>query len=171
MEENTTIVSESQQADAATPADNGGKSERLFTQDELNKIIADRLSREREKYNGGTEALDQRAAALDEREKQLNAMAQDIGARESEINNAQMDAKKYDFLTTRLGARAETARSLVKTIQGDTIEQFKDNAKDFLSTVDLELTHDLDKYHPAGNDDKRAVADSVVRKAFGLRRK
>lgn len=55
-----------QQETNSTPEDNGGNGERLFTQQEVNRIVAERLARERSK-SGPTEE-EQRAQEL-EREK------------------------------------------------------------------------------------------------------
>lgn len=52
-----------------TPEAEGG---RLFTQDEVNRIVSDRLAREREKQTQQT-ALDEREKALREREQALEA--------------------------------------------------------------------------------------------------
>ncbi len=54
-----------------TPEDTGGQGEKLFTQDEVNRIISDRLARERAKAEQPKE--DEREAALREREKALEA--------------------------------------------------------------------------------------------------
>lgn len=58
-----------QQTKDATPAGTGGK---LFTQEEVNKIVAERLAREREKLTQQT-ALDEREKALREREQAFEA--------------------------------------------------------------------------------------------------
>lgn len=55
MEENRNTQNNTQ-----TPEENGG--ERLFTQDEVNRIVSDRLSREREKPKD-----DERETSLKER--------------------------------------------------------------------------------------------------------
>lgn len=51
MKETTSAVTLEDQAPVkdASPADNAGKEGRTFTQDEVNKIVSDRLNREREK--------------------------------------------------------------------------------------------------------------------------
>lgn len=58
-----------QQTKDATPAGTGGK---LFTQEEVNKIVAERLAREREKLTQQT-AIDEREKALREREQAFEA--------------------------------------------------------------------------------------------------
>lgn len=60
-----------QQQDTQTPAETGG---RLFTQDEVNKIVSDRLAREREKLTQQT-AIEEREAALRAREQAFEAKA------------------------------------------------------------------------------------------------
>ena len=58
-----------QQQTTPTPEGTGGK---MFTQDEVNKIVSDRLAREREKQTQQT-ALDEREKALREREQAFEA--------------------------------------------------------------------------------------------------
>lgn len=58
------------QPNNATPAENGEQAERMFTQDEVNKIVSDRLARERAKAEPKE---DERELALREREKAAEA--------------------------------------------------------------------------------------------------
>ncbi len=59
------------QQDTQTPAETGGAG-RMFTQDEVNKIVSDRLARERERLTQQT-AIDEREKALREREMAFEA--------------------------------------------------------------------------------------------------
>ena len=59
----------------ATAAENAGQSERMFTQDEVNKIVSDRLNREREKI--GMQLATQQME---------NAIEQELNARESRLD-------------------------------------------------------------------------------------
>lgn len=59
----------------ATPADNGGQGVKMFTQDEVNRIVSERLTREREKFTQQPQE--------DEREKALREREQAIAAREN----------------------------------------------------------------------------------------
>ena len=65
----TTNQTTQQQTTTPTPEGTGGK---LFTQDEVNKIVSDRLAREREKLTQQT-AFEEREKALQEREKAFEA--------------------------------------------------------------------------------------------------
>lgn len=60
-----------QQTTTPTPEDSGGAG-RMFTQDEVNRIVSDRLAREREKLTQQT-AIDEREKALREREQAFEA--------------------------------------------------------------------------------------------------
>ena len=64
MENNTDI-----QIGTQTGAE--GTQEKTFTQDEVNRIVQDRLAREKGK---GSEELDKREAALNYRERKMNAV-------------------------------------------------------------------------------------------------
>lgn len=88
MEENRNTQNNTQ-----TPEENGG--ERLFTQDEVNRIISDRLSREREKPKD-----DERENSLKEREKALEAKENALACREY-ISSLKIDEEhKNVFLDT-----------------------------------------------------------------------
>ena len=65
MENNNTDI----QAGTQTGAE--GTQEKTFTQDEVNRIVQDRLAREKGK---GSEELDKREAALNYRERKMNAV-------------------------------------------------------------------------------------------------
>lgn len=59
-----------EQPNNATPAENGEQAGKMFTQDEVNKIVSDRLARERAKAEPKE---DERERALREREKAVEA--------------------------------------------------------------------------------------------------
>lgn len=65
MENNNTDI----QAGTQTGAE--GTQEKTFTQDEVNRIVQDRLAREKGK---GSEELEKREAALNYRERKMNAV-------------------------------------------------------------------------------------------------
>ena len=69
MTENT--MNTEQQAETPTPEETGGAA-RLFTQEEVNRIVSDRLQRERERAQQQAET-DRREQALAEREQALKA--------------------------------------------------------------------------------------------------
>lgn len=58
-----------QQPATPTPEAEGGQGEKLFTQDDVNRIVSERLARERTK--GEPAAIDAREAALSARENRL----------------------------------------------------------------------------------------------------
>lgn len=65
MENNNTDIQTGTQTGAE------GTQEKTFTQDEVNRIVQDRLAREKGK---GSEELDKREAALNYRERKMNAV-------------------------------------------------------------------------------------------------
>lgn len=69
MAENTM---NNQQPINSTPEVTGGQGERKFTQDDVNRIVSERLAREREKQTQQPQE-DEREKALIEREQALNA--------------------------------------------------------------------------------------------------
>lgn len=56
----------------STPEDNGGQGGRMFTQEEVNRIVSDRLAREREKSVPQPPAGDGREEALKARETRMD---------------------------------------------------------------------------------------------------
>lgn len=171
MEEstNTTVMTE-QQSDAA-PAEKG---DRLFTQDELNKIISERLSREREKLSGENEALSQREQALTERENKLTEQENELKSRAEELDrlNAQiaelnLHEKKIDYLVQNFGATRQEADAAARILKGDTLGEFKESAKTLASPPpDREDNPELHEMKAAPNS-----VDAILRKAFGLSKK
>ena len=77
------------QPENSTPEANGGQG-RMFSQDELNKIISERLAREREKYAQPKD---------DEREKSLNAREARLNCREY-LENNEYTLKLLDIFDT-----------------------------------------------------------------------
>lgn len=61
-----------EQPTTPTPEASGGQGEKLFTQDEVNRIVSERLAREREKLTQQPKE-DERETALREREKAVEA--------------------------------------------------------------------------------------------------
>lgn len=72
MNENTV---NNQQPTNSTPEVNGGQAEKMFTQDDVNRIVSERLAREREKQTQQPQE--------DEREKALREREQAVVAREN----------------------------------------------------------------------------------------
>ena len=69
MENNNTDIQTGTQTGTQTGAE--GAQEKTFIQDEVNRIVQDRLAREKGK---GSEELDKREAALNYRERKMNAV-------------------------------------------------------------------------------------------------
>ena len=63
-------MSEETKTTNSTPEETGGNGERMFTQSEVNRIVSDRLAREREKAEPKE---DERETALRAREKAVEA--------------------------------------------------------------------------------------------------
>nr|WP_325305635.1 hypothetical protein [uncultured Dysosmobacter sp.] len=83
-----------QQTQDPTPGASGG--ERTFTQDEVNRIVSDRLAREREKLTG--------QAKKDEREKALEAREARLDCREY------LDTKGYPAALLEVLDSSDTAK-------------------------------------------------------------
>ena len=105
MSEETKIT---EQPTTHTPEDKGGQGEKMFTQDEVNRIVSERLARERAKAEPPKE--DERETALREREKALEA-------RESKYKCA-------DYLK-EINIAAECADDLLEGLDTADFDKFK----------------------------------------------
>lgn len=125
-------MSESITATVTTPEQTAQQPERTFTQDEMNAIIKDRLSREREKY-ADYESLKEKAQKYDAAEE----------AGKTELQRAQ---EKAQALQSQLDAllQADTVRKIrekvsqetgvpVNVLSGDTEESCKAQADAILA--------------------------------------
>ncbi|WP_298019818.1 hypothetical protein [uncultured Dysosmobacter sp.] len=104
-EETKTTTTE--QPTTPTPEDKGGQGEKMFTQDEVNRIVSERLARERAKAEPKE---DERETALREREKALEA-------RESKYKCA-------DYLK-EINVAAECADDLMEALDTADFDKFK----------------------------------------------
>lgn len=148
-ETTTQQTTQAQQPDTTHPEDNGASSGKMFTQEEVNKIVAERLLRERTKAQP-TES-DQKTAALD--------------AKEKELAHREMMSEFKDTLSAR-----GYPKELADVLKGST----PDELKTALRLVDEAFysrsnTEDPDKI--SGASPTGESADSLLRKAFGLKRK
>lgn len=109
------IKTNQQPEDITHPEDNGAATGKTFTQDEVNRIVSDRLAREREKQTQPPQA--------DEREKALKARETRLDCRDY------LDSKKYpaELLDVLDSSDAETfkaaAESLMKAFPAIGISQ------------------------------------------------
>ncbi len=101
-------IKTTEQPTTPTPEDKGGTNEKLFTQDEVNRIVSERLARERAKAELPKE--DERETALREREKALEA-------RESKC-------RCEDYLK-EINVAAECADDLMEALDTADFDMFK----------------------------------------------
>lgn len=133
----------------STPEDKGGPAAKTFTQDEVNKIVAERLTRERTK-DKPSEA-DQKAAELDNKEKELakREMMHDL--------KSTISARGY----------SEDLLDVLKVNNPDEL-------KTALRVIDEAFYRRADSEEPGkvrGATPVSVNADSALRKVFGLRTK
>ncbi len=145
---------------AAQQAENNG-SERMFTQSELNTIVADRLARERSKSAERVGNLDEREKDLKAREEALEAKSQRFNqweAREScrqYLADNHISAALLDKLDTSDPEAFKTAVKAVQSVTGNgyTITTTTTGAR--VDTPPMWLSQGKDK-------------DAELKRAFGL---
>ena len=104
MDTNTTRDSEEQQPTTPTPEASGDQTGKLFTQDDVNRIVSERLARERQKTE---------PTAVDERENQLKA-------RESRL-----DCRDFLEGLTKGGKAAHNVTGLLDVLDTSDKEKFQ----------------------------------------------
>ena len=147
---------------AAQQAENNG-SERVFTQDEVNRIVAERLARERSKGAESADDLTARESDLKAREEALAAKTKRFDAWE-----AREACKKYlndNDISERLLEKLDTSdpeafKTAVKAVQSVTGNGFTVTKTTTGAKVDTPPT-----WLSKPDEDKSAIA----KRAFGLK--
>lgn len=148
-EETKTQQTQTESPAHSTPEDKGGTAAKTFTQEEVNKIIADRLTRERAKAQ--PPEADQRSAELENREKALD------------------DREMMSEFKDTLAARGYP-KELADVLKGSNISELKtamrivDEA--FYTRSTSEKPGEISGATPVNQG-----LDSAFRKVFGLRTK
>ena len=162
MNDNTESI---QQQTTPTPEDSGGAG-RMFTQDEVNRIVSDRLAREREKLTQQT-AIDEREKALREREQAFEA---------KEARAAKEAAVRAYYESKNIAGKALDIAMKGSGAEIDALEMDGDKIKDYSSIDALiggvfsglaghTVTRGADVPHPPmyGN---RPTGDEQIANAF-----
>ena len=154
MENPTTTPSTAQQAE------NNG-SERTFTQDEVNTIVADRLARERSKSAERVGDLDAREKDLKAREEALEAKSQRFNQWEAReackqyLSDNHISAALLDKLDTSDPEAFRTAVKAVQSVTGNGFTVTKTTTGAKVDTPPTWLSQGKDK-------------DAELKRAFGL---
>ena len=145
MSEETKTTNTNEQPTNSTPEDKGGQGgEKMFTQEDVNRIVAERLARERAK--GQPPEPDQREQELTQREVALEC--RDFLERENQIRGTNYPAADLVHL---LGARPLPA--------------FKDALREFERIFEKMSRTEATDEPPK----PKSTVDSFFRSAFGLK--
>lgn len=148
MSEEIKTTNTEEQPTNSTPEDKGGQGgEKMFTQEDVNRIVAERLARERAK--GQPPAPDQREQDLTQREQELTQREQLAACREY----LEKEGLPTD-LADLLGAKP--------------LPEFKDTVRGVLTAISRPERRGDKSTVPMS---EKQTADSLFRKAFGLSRK
>lgn len=144
MNEETKNTNTDEQSTNSTPEDKGGRGgEKMFTQEEVNRIVAERLARERAK--GQPSAPDQREQELTQREAALEC--RDFLEHENQVRGMNYPPE----LVHLLGARP--------------LPEFKDALHEFEKIYD-KMSRTAVHHEPPKPD---PTLNSTLRSAFGLK--
>ena len=141
-------VSEPQPTETTQPEDNGSVG-KTFTQDEVNKIVSERLARERAK---GTAAADPAADKMAEMEAQENLLSCKNYLHDNNLNPAFLDVFPTDRFEDFAGAIEKLAKCAILSRPDGAYDE------DQLRAAAMVY------YEPKGTTPK----DASLRKAFGL---
>lgn len=136
-EQNTIDQKQEQQSKAepanATPAETGGNQNkgRVFTQDEVNQIVSDRLNRERDR-------------ASEAAQQQTNQREQELTSREQEMAGRENVLKCREFVSENSG---RYPKALLDVLDTSDFEGFKETADKLLKAFP-ELSPDFAKKLP-----------------------
>lgn len=119
-----------------------GTTERTFTQDDVNRIVQERLAKEKGK---GNEELDKRAAELDKRERRMNAV--------DELRKNGLPDYLVDALNMETDEAFKQSMDAIKKMKGES------------TGGDMQV---IGKGNPIGVVQKGAK-DADIRDAFGLK--
>ncbi len=119
-----------------------GTTERTFTQDDVNRIVQERLAKEKGK---GNEELDKRAAELDKRERRMNAI--------DELRKNSLPEYLVDALNMETEEAFQQSMEAIKKMKGESTE----------STGQV-----IGRGNPIGVVTK-GTQDAAIRDAFGLK--
>lgn len=130
------------QPDNSTPEENGGQGEKTFTQEEVNRIISERLARERAK----NEPQENKDAEADRKLK--------------EVAEREFMLDRETYLREK-GYPADFACIL----KGNSMPEFKDSLNIALTAIRKM------RESPSTGNPPQATPESLLRRAFGLNRK
>lgn len=125
-----------------TQTSTDGATERTFTQDDVNRIVQERLAKEKGK---GNEELDKRAAELDKRERRMNAV--------DELRKNGLPDYLVDALNMETDEAFQQSMDAIKKMKGES------------TGGDMQV---IGKGNPIGVVQKGAK-DADIRDAFGLK--
>ena len=129
------------QPNNAAPAENGTQAGKMFTQEEVNKIVSERLARDREKRSGQQQE-DTRELALKARENRLDC-------------REYLSEKKYPD-------------ELLEVLDTSDVEKFKAAADKLHSAYGLDRPHFVNppRFTATQNGNSPAAAHDPIRDAF-----
>jgi len=151
MSEETKITNTTQPT-TPTPEDKGGQGEKMFTQDEVNRIVSDRLAREREKQTHQPQE-DEREKALRERERALEAREARTACQ--------------DYLDGLSDVQDKFKAALLGALDTSDVDRFKATAEKLVDTIGLRtVTREVGAPPPANPPTFYRSGEEAIARAF-----
>ncbi len=171
---NSTVAEEQQET--TQPEDNGTQSEKTFTQDEVNKIVSERLARERARSEAMYTDIEARENAISDKERAFADKEKALADRENRLFAIKA------IKEAGLDDGSDTALELVDIVMSgkdDTEETIKGKINTIKSYCDKRVAAEVDKIFKANGrtpNGASSAADTgdnnrALRGAFGLANK
>jgi hypothetical protein len=146
-------------APTPAPADSG----KTFTQEDLDRIVGERVQRERSKY-GDYDALKQKATRLDELEAASKSDVERVTGERDQFKT-QAEQTAAEALRLRVALEKKLPAELIDRLQGSTKEDLEKDADQLLSLVKPGTSFDGG---PRGDETPPpADMDAAIRAAAG----
>ncbi|HOY80500.1 MAG TPA: hypothetical protein PLB92_00035 [Rhodoglobus sp.] len=167
-----------------TTSTSQGSETKTFTQDDINKIVSERLEREREKYKDygdlkkKAEAHDQLVASQQTEQEKILARAEAAEKRAADLEKAEQDrleraelAQKIEDWKTKIAAESKFEGVPASALRGSTEEELREHAAQLKALIPPPTDPRRGAYVPsegvhkggAGSQDPRELFAQIIK--------
>jgi predicted nuclease with TOPRIM domain len=164
MAEDATQQTTAPAGDGTQDAQTGG-SDKTFTQADLDRVVQDRLAREREKF-AGFEDIKSKAEEFDKLKESQRSDLEKLQAERDELKT-QLTPLQTENLRLRVAAEKKLPPELIDRLKGGTKEEMQADADELLKLVG---TPDTTSFDGGARDTATPKdMDSLIRRSAGVR--